>query len=128
MAGGGVETITGRDVNPGETASAFNALVRLRDALRANDQQGINRAVSLIDDSAKQVNFAHAEVGAREQTLDSLQTKLSSETNDLKSALSSEIDVDLPTAISDFTARQTAFQAALQVTGLISKLSLLNYL
>ena len=64
VAGGGVETITGSDVNPGETDSVFNALERLRVALRANDQPGIDRAVSLIDSSSQQLDFNQAAVGA----------------------------------------------------------------
>ncbi len=128
VAAGGVETITGSDVNPSETTSLFNALVRLRTALRSNDQVGINRAVGLIDNSAKQINFSRAEVGARQQALDTLQSRLASETNDLKSALSNEIDVDLPSAITDLTAQQAAFQATLQLAGQLFKLTLLDFL
>jgi flagellar hook-associated protein 3 FlgL len=125
---GGSQSITGRDVNPGETDSVFNALVRLRTALRANDQNGISRAVSLIDSSTSQLNFARAEVGARQQGLDTLQSRLDSETVDIKSAISDDINVDLPSAISDLTAQQAAFQASLQVAGQLFKLSLLDYL
>ena len=46
----------------------------------------------------------------------------------LQNQLSHNLDVDLTQAISDLTARQTAFQAALQTTAAISKLALLNYL
>jgi flagellar hook-associated protein 3 FlgL len=121
-------SITGSDVNPGETNSIFNSLVRLRDALRTNDAQGINRAVGLIDGSAQQLNFNRAEVGARQQVLDTVTDRLSTETIDLKAALSNEIDVDLPSAISNLTSQQAAFQAALQLAGQLHQLSLLNYL
>ena len=127
-SGGGSEIITGSDANPGETGSVFNALIRLSAALCAGDQPGINRAVGLIDTSAKQVNFSQAEVGARQQGLDTLQSRLDSETTDLKSALSNEIDVDLPSAISSLTAQQAAFQASLQMAGQLFKLSLLDFL
>ena len=125
---GGSQSITGSDVNPGETDSVFNALVRLSTALRANDQNGISRAVSLIDSSTSQLNFSRAEVGARQQGLGTLQSRLDSETVDIKSAISNDIDVDLPSAISDLTAQQAAFQASLQVAGQLFKLSLLDYL
>ena len=128
VAAGGVDTITGSDVNPGETASIFNALVRLRTALVANDQVGISRAVGLIDSSANQLNSSQAEVGARQQALNTLQSRLDSDTNDLQSALSNEIDVDLPSALSDLTAQQTAFQATLQVASQLFKLTLLDFL
>ena len=52
-AGGGTETITGRDVNPGETASIFNAL---NASARPFARRSTERAVGLID-SSTQVNF-----------------------------------------------------------------------
>jgi flagellin-like hook-associated protein FlgL len=125
---GGSQTITGSDANPGETNSVFNSLIRLSTALRSGDQQGITRAVGLIDSATTQVNFSQAEVGARQQGLDTLQNRLSSESTDLQSALSNEIDVDLPTAITNLTAQQAAFQASLQVAGQLFKLSLLDFL
>jgi flagellin-like hook-associated protein FlgL len=128
VAGGGVETITGSDVSPGETDSIFNALIRLSGALRAGDQTGINRAAGLIDGATSQLNFSRAELGARQQALDTMQGRLDTETTDIQSALSNEIDVDLPTAITSLTAQQAAFQASLQVAGQLFKLSLLDYL
>ena len=74
-ASGGSEIITGSDANPGETGSVFNALVRLAAALRGDDQPSINRAVGLIDSSTKQLNFSQAEVGARQQAVDTLQAQ-----------------------------------------------------
>jgi flagellin-like hook-associated protein FlgL len=125
---GGSQIIIGSDANPGETNSVFNALIRLSTALHNGDQQGITRAVGLIDSTTTQVNFSQAEVGARQQGLDTLQNRLSSESTDLQSALSNEIDVDLPTAITNLTAQQAAFQASLQVAGQLFKLSLLDFL
>ncbi|HEY2761820.1 MAG TPA: flagellin, partial [Pirellulales bacterium] len=128
VAGSGIETITGSDVNPSETDSIFNALARLRDALRGNDQTGLDRAVSLIDSSSQQLDFTQASVGARQQALETLQNRLDSDTTSLQLALSNDIDVDLPTAITNLTEQQAAFQASLQVAGQLFKLSLLDYL
>src|SRR5262249_16587517 len=41
VVGATTASITGSDVNPGETNSIFNSLIRLRDALRNNDLPGI---------------------------------------------------------------------------------------
>ena len=125
---GGSETITGCDVNPQEVRGVFNSLVRLREALLANDAAQINRAIELLDQDGNKVNLARAEIGARQQGLDVLHQRLDDEIVSLKSSLSEEVDVDLPEAISNFKARQVAYQAALQTTAAISKLSLLNYL
>ena len=39
VTGVGSDSITGRDVNPGETDGLFNSLARLHNALRGNDPQ-----------------------------------------------------------------------------------------
>jgi len=124
----GVETLTGRDVNPTEVSGVFNSLVRLQKALENNDQLGIQRAVELLDRDISRVNLARGEIGARQQGLDTLQTRLDDEIISLGDSLSKEIDVDLPEAISNFTARQASYEASLQTTALVSKLSLLDFL
>jgi flagellar hook-associated protein 3 FlgL len=125
---GGVSTITGADVNPSEVQGVFNSLLRLQHALETNDQGEIQRSVAQLDDSSLQVVQARSELGAREQGLDALQSRLSDEVVNLKDSLSKETDVDWASALSEYTNRQAAFQAALQTTAAISKLSLLNYL
>ena len=57
-----------------------------------------------------------------------LQSRLDDEVISLKDALSKDIDTDMAQAISDLTSRQASYQATLQTTAAISKLSLLDYL
>ena len=64
----------------------------------------------------------------REQGLATTLSNLQTNSTTLQGQLSQNVDVDLTQAISDLTSRQTAFQAALQTTALISKLTLLDYL
>ncbi len=125
---GGVDILTGRDANPREVEGAFSALVRLRDALTANDSNQINRSIELLDGSTLTINNARAEIGARQEGLDTLQTRLGDEVISLKDSLSKEVDVDLTQAISELTSRQSAYQATLQTTAAVSKLSLLDFL
>ncbi len=127
-AGGTPEFLDGIDTNPLEATGVFNALTRLRDALRDNDSREIERSVSLLDESTLQVNFSRADLGARLQALDTLESRLVDEDIELRSALSLEIDADLTEAITEFTARQVAFQASLQTTALIQSLTLLDFL
>ena len=126
--GGVAETLTGTDPDPSEVSGVFTALARLRDALQKNDLREISRSIEILDDSTTTLNFSRAELGARQQSLDILHDRIDSETIDLKSALSLEIDADLPTTISDLTARQAAFEASLRISAQISKLSLLDFL
>ncbi len=125
---GVAETLTGKDSNPIEVRGVFTALARLRNALLNNDLRAIGRSIELLDDGATKLNFARAELGARQQSLDVLQDRIESETIDLKSALSLEVDSDLAEAISDMTARQAAFEAALRTAAQTARLSLLDFL
>jgi flagellin-like hook-associated protein FlgL len=128
VVAGGTETITGRDVRPHEAKGIFNALVRLRDALHNNDLLEIGRSVELLDDSVVDLNFARAELGARQQGLDVLKARLDSEQINLEESLSLEIDTDFVEVVSELTARQAAFQASLQLAGRTFQLTLLDYL
>jgi len=106
----------------------YAALIRLRDAFDTNDRLAIERGVALLDEALQTVNFARSELGARQQGLDILQTRLDDEEIELQAALSLDLDVDLVAAISEFTARQASFEAALRTTGAISQLTLLDFL
>jgi flagellar hook-associated protein 3 FlgL len=125
---GATEVITGRDVHPAEAKGIFNALVRLRDALRTNDVLQIGRSVELLDDAVLDLNFSRAELGARQQGLDVLQARLENEQINLEESLSKEIDVDFVEVVSELTSRQAAFQASLQLAGKTFQLTLLDYL
>lgn len=125
---GGTDTLTGSDVNPTEVAGAFTALLRLSAALKSNDPVEASRSIELLDAAALQLNNTRAEIGARQQGLDTIANRLESEVISLQESLSNEIDVDLAQAISDLTARQAAYQATLQTTASISRLSLLDFL
>lgn len=128
MTGGGPEVLTGTDTNPQETEGLFTALLRLRDALQANDLPEARRAIELLDAKVMDMNFARAELGARQQGLDVLEARLDTEEIELREALSIEYDVDLVEVISDLTARQAAFEASLRSTANLLQLSLLDYL
>ncbi len=120
--------ITGRDVNPREVVGVFNAMIRLSRSLEANDLPEMTRVVEQLDDAAIGVNFARADLGARQQASDVLRIRLEDEEVELQTALSNEIDVDIAEAITNFTARQAALQATLQTSAAISRLTLLDFL
>ena len=88
----------------------------------------VQLALEALDVDASRVSFARAEIGTRQQGLDVMRSRLGSEIIELKSALSEEIDVDITAAISEMTARQAAFQASLQTTASVLRLTLLDFL
>jgi flagellar hook-associated protein 3 FlgL len=121
-------TITGIDRNYLETESVFTTLVRLRDALTANDVTAMERAIERIDEDINRVTAARSEVGARQQALEVSTQNLEDEDVQLRTALSDEIEVDIIEAISSLTARQISLEASLKATANILQLSLLNYI
>lgn len=127
-ASGSPETLSGRDVNPRETGSVFNSLVRLSKALESNDIGAVQRAVNLLDADFDRVTSARAEVGAQGQQVDAILQRLDTEQVQLRDTLSKDIDVDLVQAISALTAQQASFEASLRLIGQTFQLSLLNFL
>ncbi|MGA2059302.1 MAG: flagellar hook-associated protein FlgL [Thermoguttaceae bacterium] len=121
-------TLDGSDVDQQETEGIFSALIRLKQALQNNDTAGIERAMGLLDTSTQQLDYAHAELGARQQGLDTMKDRLSSENIELQNVLSNEYDADITQVVSDLAGQQTTFQAALKATASILQMTLLNYL
>lgn len=126
--GAGGDTLTGTDTNPQEVSGVFNSLLRLRASLSNFNREDVSRSLALLDQDFDRVTFARAEVGTRNQALDTISTQLEDEVIQLKSNLSDEIDTNLPDAISNLAARQAALQASLQLAAQIFQTSLLNYL
>jgi flagellar hook-associated protein 3 FlgL len=111
-----------------EADSVFNTLIRLKRALEQSDEIEIGRSLERLDNDLNRVNFARAEIGARIQNLEVIDTRLEDENVQLQSALAQDMDVDLVEAISNLTARQFAFEASLRTSASILQLSLLNFI
>jgi len=122
------DLLTGADVNPRETAGMFTALIRLKHGLEVNDMWEIQRAVSMLEQSTTNLNFARAELGARQQGIELLQSRSADDEVQIRDDLSRDYDVDLAQAISDVTAKQAAMQASLQTIAKTARMTLLDYL
>lgn len=121
-------TLTSADRHTLETDSVFNTLLRLREALVNEDYPAIGREINNIDLDLDRVNFARSELGARLQSLQTLEYRHQDDEVAIRSALSNEIEVDLTQAISEFTQRQYAMQASLQVAGSMLRMTLLDFI
>lgn len=106
----------------------FNTLIRLKQALEDNNTEEIGRSLDRLDTDIQRVSFAKSEIGSRLKSLDVIGTNLQDENVQLKSALSTDLDVDLVEAISNLTARQYSLQASLQSASKLLQLSLLNFI
>lgn len=125
---GGNEIVTGADPNLQEASGAFQALLRLAAALESDDDADIERNMTLLDQALDQVVFQRSDVGAEQQGLDALKTRLDDEDTELRKVLSDETEVDLESVITELAARQTAYEATLRTIAQVYQLSLLNFL
>jgi len=125
---GGTSVLSGIDTNPVVTRGIFTALMQLQIALEDNDLELMERAIELLDGSSNELSYRRAELGAEQQTMELLSTRLDLENVELRSTLAIEYDVDMAAAVSNYHGRQAAYEASLQTTANISRMSLLSYL
>ena len=81
-----------------------------------------------IDNAMDSVQTVVGEVGARGRQLDSASQNLDAYKTNVTVMKSNLEDVDLETAITELTSRQTAYQAALLSTSKVTGLTLTDYL
>lgn len=106
---------------------AFDALARLQSDLSSGNavQQS---TISALQGALQTIVTARAQAGARANRLDQAKASQTDLVNSGTSLLSQLEDVDMATAITDLTQRQTTYQATLQVNAKILQTSLLDYL
>jgi len=106
----------------------FNVLASLEEALLANDQVGASAQLDRLNTAQDQIGVYRGRTGAAISRLDRSHEEMLDIQLDLKGAISRYEDVDLAEAFSLMTQQEQALEAALSVTGRISKLSILDYL
>ncbi len=120
--------IAGSDPNPQEVRGMFNSLFRLREAIRNQDQNGIGRAVTLIDQDLSRLSLTRGSLGVEQQRIDSLKVNQELTTINLRADQSRLFEADFPSIISELNARQIAYEASLKLLGNANQTSLFNYI
>lgn len=120
--------ILGTDQNGIMPESIFSTLVLLRNALRANDTQGITRAGTMIENDVQRSIEAQGAVGTREQDVSSRLTQLDVDNTQLKSARSLLADTDMTEAATKYSSMSTAYEAALKAANMSQNLNLIDFL
>ncbi len=128
MTGGADNKLTGTDPNPLETESIFTALIRMEQAMQNDDVREIERATNLMEQAVKTMAAARAEIGVRQNALDSVQFRLENESVELTQALNDSIGIDLSAAIMQYSSAMLAYEATLQVTSRMFQMNLMNYI
>jgi flagellin-like hook-associated protein FlgL len=111
-----------------QSEGLFTALVRLRDALRADSAAGIDEAGRLLNLAQDRLLDARGEVGGRVARLEMTQRRFEDEQDTLRDLLGAVEDADLADVATRLQLQTTTLQAALAVTARLFESSLLNYL
>jgi flagellin-like hook-associated protein FlgL len=123
---GGV--ISGTDVAPVESKGIFAQIIRLRNALRNDDQNEITKASENMDGDLERVIRIRGEVGARVQAFEARSESLADQNVTTRAMLSDLEDTDFTDAIIKFQTLQTSLQASMQAAGQTLNLSLMDFL
>jgi flagellin-like hook-associated protein FlgL len=128
ITGGADSELKGNDPNPQETASLFTALIRLQVAMETNDIREIERASQLLDVTTARLNAAQATIGVMQSSLDNVAGRLDDESVQFEETLNLVLRISYEKVSLDYLAQQMAYQSSLQVTSMLFKMSLMDYL
>ena len=90
--------------------------------------QAVNAGLRDMDQALSSFSSARAMVGETLNRIDGLADRTDARILSAKTTRSNAEDLDMVGAISDFSNKQTSYQAALQSYSLVQKLSLFNYI
>lgn len=112
----------------GGQVDIFNVLTSLEEALLVNDQTGAMAQLDRLYTAQEQIGVYRGRTGAASNRLDRAHAEMLDVQLDLEGTISRYEDVDLAEAFSMMAQQEQALEAAMSITGRISKLSILDYL
>ncbi len=133
-SGGGSTAVnlTGNDVftfsSGGSTLNVLQVIWGLGQAIQSGDSATVSSDINTLTDAYNSINNESAVNGATLSDLTGQQSAINVMQTNTKSTLSNLQDTDMATATTKLSQAQTAFQAALQVTGMLDNLNLTSYL
>ncbi|MGF9890906.1 flagellar hook-associated protein FlgL [Priestia megaterium] len=107
---------------------ALKELVKLRDALKNNDQDGIEAALGGVQAESNKFIDNRAKIGVQTKSVELLYESYSQVKLDLSVKRQENDDVDMTTAISDFSYMQSIYQATIQSSLKMMQNSILDYI
>lgn len=123
------------DLTPSaDDLSIFDALDRLTDELAQPNRSGAQRTQTIqnalrdLDSSLSNVVGERARLGGVLTRIDTVEGRLNDDRLLAQTERSTAEDVDMVQAVSDFSTKQTSYNAALQAYAMVQKLSLFDYI
>ena len=111
-------------------SDAMNTIISLREALQADpfDTDAMSATLTDVEDALDTVSGQLAVVGAKMARVTDATTRLETSQVNLKGLLSEVEDADLAEVAVLLTEQQLVYETALEVTGSIMQMSLLDFL
>jgi flagellar hook-associated protein 3 FlgL len=106
----------------------FAVMTAIEQALRANDSAGATARLGDLNTALEQISINRSQMGVVANRIDRANENLQDMKLDLEEVLSRYQDADLIESITQMMQQEQALQAAMDVTGRLSKLSILDYL
>lgn len=106
----------------------FAVLKNFEDALVSNNTAEMNTGLEQLEQGAEQVRRLRGQMGNNAQRIERAEMQLNEASIEFKEVLSSYEDADWLDVFSQLVQQETAFEAALNVTSRVSKLSILNFM
>lgn len=120
--------LVGEDMSSVEPDGVFSHLLGLKNALLANDDTAISLYTGKLEGDLPQLLESRASLGARQQRLETVGERISSEVLELRSMLSDRIDLEYTSAVVEYSTLQASFEAGLQTAASLLQMSLLDFL
>ncbi|MBN8525088.1 MAG: flagellar hook-associated protein FlgL [Planctomycetes bacterium] len=111
-----------------ENVDVFDAMIQLRDALKANDAPQVAKLIDTVDAAQRHANDLQGSMGGRIQRLELSRTQLESSRIYQKELISKAEDADFTEVISKMQLTQVALEAGLQSAARTITPSLLDFL
>jgi flagellar hook-associated protein 3 FlgL len=109
-------------------ADMINNMIAVRDALNSGDSAALATAATSLNASEDTLSNAAADNGAVQLRIQSEQTQEQSNASEVTTLISSQVDANLPTTITNLDQAQLAYQAAMETAAKVLQLSLTEYL
>ena len=111
-----------------DATTATVSLVRGGSPVQLQEVPTMQDMMATLETSADQVRSARGLMGNNAQRIDTSREHLEGVSVDLRQILSRYEDVDIIDVITEITQTETALEAALNVTGKVSRLSIMDYM
>ncbi len=111
-----------------DDTNVFDVLRDLKNALGDNDQDAVGALLPEIDEAMNKIVKERAYVGTSLKQMEAADQVLQEYGLATEELLAATEDTDYVEAVTDLSAQQMAFEATLQSTSMVTKLTLVNFL